>query len=65
MQGLKAKYLETCSYTHKREDVNLTVNNDYLRGVALDGVENVTFCFIHFYCLSCFNSEHVSHILTF
>lgn len=50
---------------HKREDVNLTGNNDYLRGVALDREENVTFCFIHFYCLSCFNSEHVSHVLTF
>lgn len=37
---------------YKREDVNQTVNNEYLGGVVLDRVENVTFCFIHFYCLS-------------
>jgi hypothetical protein len=39
---------------HKKEDVSLTVNNAYLKGVVLDMVENVTFCFIYFYCSSFF-----------
>lgn len=38
----------------KREDVNQTVNNDCLRGVVLDRVENVTFCFLHLLLSSVF-----------
>lgn len=41
-------------HVFNREDVNHTVNHDYLRGVVLDRVENVTFCFIHLYCLNFF-----------
>ena len=39
---------------HKGEDVNVTINDAYLKGEVLDMVENVTFCFIYFYCPSFF-----------